>query len=172
MLGGRAGMLRILPKPRSAWLLLGDNASFYTDDELRAVQRRYQSGVPDLWTCSPRIERGDVLFVYFMSPRKSINFICRADSPPYVDRNVEVNRERDLSEYQWYVDLTPPVSVEPISFKTINTFMGGSLNLRGRSGKFIDHAAANRILACAKVRFAPSADLAKLSLKRVVVVLT
>lgn len=46
--------------------------------------------------------------------------------------------------------------------------MGGSLNLRGRSGKFIDSAGANLILARARVRFAPSAGMAKASLQRVV----
>lgn len=163
-----AGVIKILPKPRSAWLLLGDSASFYEDDELRRAQRRYRSGRPDRWTCSPRIEIGDVLFLYFMAPRKSINFVCRAASRPYVDRDEVVLAHRDVSEYQWWVDLSPPVSVEPIPFKAIDTFMGGSLNLRGRSGKFIDHAAANRILACAKIRFAPSAEIAKASLERVV----
>ena len=170
MLGGRAGVMKTLPQPRSAWLLVGDSASFYTDDKLRRAQRRYLSGRPDRWTCSPRIEIGDVLFLYFMAPRKSINFVCRAISRPYFDRNEEVSAEwdRDVSEYQWWVDHTPPVSVEPISFKTINEFMGGSLNLRGRSGKFIDHAAANRILASAKVLFTPLAETAKASLGRVV----
>ena len=168
MLGGRAGVMKTLPQPRSAWLLLGDDASFYTDDELQRVQGRSPSGRPNTWTCSPRIEIGDVLFLYFMAPRKSINFICHAASRPYVDRDEVPLAHRDVSEYQWWVDHTPPVSVEPISFKTINAFMGGSLNLRGRSGKFIDHAAANRILACAKVRFTPSAETAKASLERVV----
>lgn len=170
MLSDRTGGMKALPKPRSAWLLLGDSASFYTDDQLRRVQRRSPSSRPDSWTCSPRIEIGDVLFLYFMAPRKSINFVCRAASRPYVDPDewVLAEMDRDVSEYQWWVDLTPPVSVKPISFKTINTFMGGSLNLRGRSGKFIDPAAANRILSCATVRLTPSAELAKASLERVV----
>lgn len=153
--------------PHGAWLLMGDEGSFYSRGNLRRLVDRDRAGLfLDCWTCSPRVEIGDVLFMYYMAPRKAIHFVCRATSRPYVDPALYVRADREVSKYQWWVDISPPVEVEPIPFNEIRQAMGGYLNLKGRAGKYVDVAVGNRLLKAAKVMDGPSAHYAGQTLTR------
>jgi len=85
--------------PTNALLLMGDEASFPNSDDLRAQRDPLD---PDLWnwTCPRQIQRGDLVFIYFMTPRKAVHFAARALYPPVYDPSIQVNALKKIDRHQ------------------------------------------------------------------------
>lgn len=125
--------------PASAWLLLGDEAAFPAADELAEAQDRAQVGIFDyLWTAAKQTVAGDLVLIYFLGGRKAAHFVARAASNAFFADDISVTADTDVAEQQWWVYLTPPVAISPITFKRLQAASHGHLILRGRSGKFLD----------------------------------
>jgi hypothetical protein len=123
--------------PASAWLLLGDEASYPTDDEMAKLASDGKVGLFDqAWTAAKQAQVGDLVLVYFMSPRKAVHFVARAASDAFFAQG-EVTSDRPVADKQWWTYLTPLVEIEPIPFPALQTAFGGPLILKGRSGKFL-----------------------------------
>ncbi len=61
--------------PVNAWLLMGDEASYPTPQDLRTQRRTWRDSI---WTGPRRARPGDLLFFYLMAPRSAIHFAARA----------------------------------------------------------------------------------------------
>ena len=131
--------------PINAWLLIGDEASFPTEGGLRDSRRRPFSP-DDFWTGSKQTQPGDLLFFYFMAPRKAIHFASRAASYPFFDREIGVNADRPVDPNQWWVEYTPQVELTPVPFAELSDLMGGHLILRGKPNHYIPPAVVRGIL--------------------------
>lgn len=162
---------RRLPKPRSAWLLFGDDESYLTKEEMAthnlAPHASSESSLP-CWTCCPHIEIGDKLLIYFIKPRKAIHFVATACSRPYLNRDLYVNSLRPVDPHQWWIDYTGIVEVEPIAFRAICDACGETLVLKGRSGKPIRAGAANRLLDQMRVSYSVAEWCTTLAYQRIV----
>jgi len=90
-----AGLKDILAiPPTNAWLLIGDEASFPTASDLRDNRRRPLTD-DQIWTGSKQTQPGDLLFFYFVAPRKAIHFAARAASyPSLIRKSVSTRRSR------------------------------------------------------------------------------
>ena len=62
--------------PVNAWLLIGDEASYPTATDLR--EGRTYWNFDSIWTGPRQAQPGDLLFFYFIAPRKAIHFVARA----------------------------------------------------------------------------------------------
>jgi nucleoid DNA-binding protein len=153
-----------LPKPRSAWLLLGDDASFVSREDIKkAIEEE-----SELWTCSPHVEKGDTLFIYYIAPRKAIHFIARAEDTPFFDPTLGVNAKTRVNPHQWWVPCSSMIEVQPITFEEICEAAGARLIPRGRSGKYLRPEVANRLLEKASVAYSPAKWCEKVALQKVV----
>ena len=124
--------------PRSAWLLLGDDASLPTDAELAEDHRLANSGVfEQLWTVAKQTEVGDLAFIYFTAPRKHVGYVTRVASPAFFDPTIGVNADGDVRDEQWWARLTPLIPVVPVPYATLRALHDDHLPLRGRSGKYL-----------------------------------
>lgn len=142
-----SGDPRDLP-PRNAWVLMGDAASWPTDDELKEGAQFAEAGVFELmWTCAKQTVAGDLAFVYFTSPRKHIAFVARAASDAFFDTETTVNADRAVRAEQWWAYWSPLVPVEPIPYAALQVYSQGYLPLRGRSGHYLRPDTAERILS-------------------------
>ena len=125
-------------EPQQAWLVIGDEASWPTEDELNQQAELGAVGIfNSSWTAAKQTQPGDLLLFYFMGPRKAVHFVARAASPAFYDAERGVNSIGTPSDHQWWVFHTPLVPVEPITFKLLQVATGGHLILKGRSGKFL-----------------------------------
>lgn len=121
-----------------AWLIVGDEASWPTPDELAAQRSESEAErLGELWTAAKQTEPGDLLLVYFMAPRKAACFVARAQSEAFYSADIGVNSVGSPSDHQWWVHHTPLIPIDPISFSELRDAVGGHLVLRGRSGKFL-----------------------------------
>lgn len=137
--------------PRNAWLLMGDSASFLTDEDLDEARAEGSVGIYDtLWTAPKNGELGDLVLLYFVSPRKAAYFVARLASRPFWRAGFEVNADRPVGDNQWWAYLTAPIEIEPISFKTLERAADGFLLLRGRSGRYLKPAAVESLTFTAK----------------------
>jgi hypothetical protein len=132
--------------PVNAWLLLGDEASFPNADDLRAQR---DSLNPDLWnwTCPRQIQRGDLVFIYFMAPHKAVHFVARALFPPVYDPSISVNALKKVDPHQWWTDLSPFVEVPPLPFSRLKELHGGHLVLRGKPTHYLPPDVVDGIVA-------------------------
>lgn len=130
--------------PTNAWLLIGDEASYPTAEELRDSRLRWREEC--FWTGPRQAQPGDLLFFYFMAPRKAIHFLARAGSHPVFDPTIEVNALRDVDPNQWWLNHTPLVEVKPLPFRDLQAALGGHLNLRGKPSHYIPPDAAHELL--------------------------
>ncbi len=153
--------------PSNVARLLGVGRSTIYRASLNRAYRDYIKGSPHRWTCSPRTERSDLLFVYFIAPRKAIHFVARAESKPFVDDS-SVNANHAVSSHQWWVNHTPFVAIEPISYRQLSAAMGETVNLKGRSGKYIPSDAANTLVRSARVTYSSSPGLTRQTFRPVV----
>lgn len=119
--------------PPSAWLLIGDEASMPTPDELESGEL----SEPILWTAPQMAQRGDLVFMYFVSPTKEIRYAARVLSSPCFDPYSEVNSIGAVSSRQWWVELSEFVPVPPISFSELSALHGDGLILRGKPSHYI-----------------------------------
>ena len=135
--------------PTNAWLLIGDEASFPTRRELQEM-RRGGRRTDQLWTAPRQAQPGDLLFFYFVDPRKAIYFAARAASYPFFDPSIGVNAVREVNANQWWVEHTPLVELTPVSMSELREMMGGHLILRGRPTHYLPPAVAREILRRAR----------------------
>ncbi|MCH7726580.1 MAG: hypothetical protein IH991_08895 [Planctomycetes bacterium] len=149
-----------LPQPRSAWLLVWDDESYPPANLDSQIEGEFACG-----TACPHVEVGDTLFFYYMAPRKTISFIGRAMSRPYVDANVKISSKGQLSKHQWLVDYGAVVEIEPIPYQAIRKACG---ILRGRSGKPIPTEAANQLLRNAAVVYPEEGQRVDRALQQIV----
>ena len=137
--------------PQSAWLLIGSEASFPDQAELDAQQEAARVGIFEWdWTTASQTQIGDLALFYFISPRKSVNFVARAASDAYFSRDVDVDADRSVSSVQWWADFTTPIEIEPIPVATLRDAAGGYLPLRGRSGHFLNPSLVEQLNFVAK----------------------
>ncbi|WP_127817833.1 hypothetical protein [Microbacterium sp. CPCC 204701] len=123
--------------PRNAWVLIGDDASFPSEDELTEARKDAQFGIFEtLWTAPKHGELGDLALVYFVGKRKAACFVARLASRPFWRTDIEVTADHIVNDHQWWVYLTPLVEIEPIPFRKLAAANGGFLVLRGRSGHY------------------------------------
>ena len=120
----RRKKIKSMPHPRSAWLLLADEAAYMDDRNLDAVGR----GIT--WTCSPRVKEDDLLFLYYMSPRKSIDFVARSMCSAFFDPERGVNAVRQIRSPQWWFEVGPMVRVDPIPLHDIRRVVDMAWSLR------------------------------------------
>lgn len=128
---------RVSP-PSSAWLLLGDQASYPDQEELDDLRIDGETGIfPCLWTAAKQTLPGDLALVYFVTPHKSAHFVTRAASSAFFARDIEVNAVGKVADEQRWAYFTPLIEIEPVPFATLKKAVGGHLILKGRSGKFL-----------------------------------
>jgi hypothetical protein len=124
--------------PASAWLLLGDRASYPDVEELTDLVNDGDVGIFDhLWTAAKQTQAGDLALMYFMAPDKAVHFVTRAASDAFFARDIEVNAETVVADTQRWAYFTPPIRIEPIPFRVLQAASDDHLILRGRSGKFL-----------------------------------
>jgi len=123
--------------PESAWLLKGDEKSFPSSGELRDLVIDAHRNDFQVWTAAPQTKQGDLLFIYFMAPRKAIHFVARAASDAYFDSKAEINAAKSVNRAQWLVELTPLLPIVPIALSEYRAAVGDQVVLKGRSGLFI-----------------------------------
>lgn len=77
--------------PGSAWLLKGSEASFPTSTELHRDRAAANVGIFTRdWTTASQTQTGDLVLIYFISPRKAVHFVARAASNAFVSRDIAV----------------------------------------------------------------------------------
>ncbi|MBS1846837.1 MAG: hypothetical protein JST73_01030 [Actinobacteria bacterium] len=125
--------------PTAAWLVMGDDDSYMTEENLREAERDLsRHGVfTTRWNASPKVRFGDLVLVYYRAPGKAVHFVARAASDAYFDAHSDIEVTTDVAPAQWMVDLTVPIEIEPIDFATLERVANGHLNLKGRSGKYL-----------------------------------
>lgn len=124
--------------PVSAWLLMGDDASFPDEQDLHQARRNAAAGIHDYkWTVSAQALPGDLVLLYFIAPHKAAHFLARVASRPVFRRDLEVGAAKPVHNSQWWADLTTPIQIEPIAFTDLQKAAGGPLLLRGRSGRYL-----------------------------------
>lgn len=124
--------------PQQAWLMLGDEASFPTEDEVGEAILRGETGVFEtLWTAAKQTQPGDLLVFYFTGRRKAAHFVARAASAAFSSSDWAVNADREMNDQQWWVYCTPLLPIEPLPLAKLREASAGQLLLRGRSGKFM-----------------------------------
>lgn len=138
-------------EPRNVWLLMGDGASYLTDDDLAESGADGSVGVYDMmWTAPKNGELGDLVLLYFVSPRKAAYFVARLASRPFWRSGFEVNADHRVNDKQWWAYLTTPIEIEPIPFKALEHAADGFLVLRGRSGHYLKPASVESLTFTAK----------------------
>lgn len=143
-----------LPTPQSAWILVADAASLLTDGGLDAFAR--YEGVDSewtAWTCSPHVQRGDLVFLYAVAPVKAVCFVGRAMCGAYWSSKRSVASVTPVAATQWWTHLGAIVRVKPIPLGRVHQVCG-HVNLKGRAGKPVAPDAANTLLAEASIRYA------------------
>lgn len=124
--------------PQQAWLMLGDQASFPTDEQIGEAILHGDVGVFEtMWTAAKQTQPGDLLIFYFTGERKAAHFVARAASAAFPRSDLAVNADRDVQDQQWWVYCTPLLPIEPLSYQQLREASDGQLLLRGRSGKFM-----------------------------------
>ena len=124
--------------PASAWLLMGSEESFPTQEVLKAEKLASDVGIFTWhWTTAAQTQFGDLVFFYFTDPRKAIHFVARAASGAYFSRDFEVAADKHANRAQWWGYFTAPIEIEPITVDVLRQAAGGYLPLRGRSGHYL-----------------------------------
>lgn len=145
--------------PGSAWLLKGSEASFPTSADLHRARAAADVGIFTWdWTTASQTQIGDLVLIYFMSPRKAVHFVARAASNAFFSRDVPVNADGKVNSAQWWGYFTTPIEIEPIPVDVLRSAVGGHLPLRGRSGLYLRPDAITAL----QIRAADPADQAEL----------
>ena len=127
--------------PQNAWLLMADIAAWPDDGEIENARQDGVLGIFDtLWTAPKNGEVGDLVLIYFVAPRKAAHFAARIASRPFWEDEIEVNANVEVKDQQWWAHLTPLIPIEPIPFAELQGAQDGHLNLRGRSGHYLNPA--------------------------------
>lgn len=123
--------------PQNAWLLMGDEASYWSPEGLEEVRAEGVGIYDELWTAPKNGELGDLVLVYFTEPTKAACFVARLASRSFWRSDLTANAQKAVDNHQWWAYITPPVEIEPISFKDLREATGGHLVLKGRSGHYL-----------------------------------
>lgn len=133
-------------EPEQAWLVIGSEVSWPSEDELVSQETSGYSGIFEcLWTAAKQTQAGDLMLVYFMGDFRAVCFVARAASAAFYASDIEVNGKEDLGNERWWVYLTPLIEVSPIIVEKIRDACDGQLILRGQSGKFLHPDAIERL---------------------------
>lgn len=127
--------------PSNAWLLMGGQDSYPTQEEIDLAREDAAVGIYEFsWTAAKQTEPGDLLFFYFPAPDKAIHFVARAVDHAYFD-DIGPTGEK-WSGRQWWTHITPMVEIQPIPLANLKQ-VTGNLVMRGRSGRYLrpEHAA-------------------------------
>lgn len=128
---------RALP-PYSAWLLMGDEASFLTQQELDMHAEAAAAGIFACdWTVAAQTQPGDLVLLYFLAPHKAVHFIARAATRAHFRRDLQVAANKAVNQAQWWARLTAPIRIHPLPLGRLREAVGGPLPLRGRSGHYL-----------------------------------
>ncbi len=130
--------------PTNAWLLIGDDASYPQEYELKEP---WLATDPILWTAPRQVQRGDLAIVYFIAPRKAACFAARALQAPFLDPDFAVNSEQNVDQHQWWTTLSPLVPIPAVPFSRIQDLHGGHLILRGKPNHYLTPAIIDGIVA-------------------------
>lgn len=124
--------------PQNAWLLMGDEESYWSPEALAEEREDGSVGIYDgLWTAPKNGEVGDLVLLYYSAPRKAACFVARLASRPFWRTDLSVGAARPVNSHQWWAYLTPPVEIEPIPYPALREAAAGHLLLRGRSGHYL-----------------------------------
>lgn len=134
--------------PTNAWLLMGDEASMPTPEELRRSRTTWREEC--IWTGPKQVQPGDLLFFYFMAPTKAIRFIARAATYPIFDPHEGVNSVKPVDPNQWWLNHTPLVPVTPVPFAVLQRLHDGYLNLRGKPSHYLPPDVVAHLLQAAQ----------------------
>ena len=128
-MGGTRQSLReiVTSAPTNAWLLMGDEASMPTPEELARSRTAWREMC--LWTGPKQVQPGDLLFFYFVAPTKAIQFIARAATYPIFDPHEGVNSDKPVDPNQWWLTHTPFVPVAPVRLSVMTGCPNLSLSL-------------------------------------------
>ncbi|PVW05442.1 hypothetical protein DEA06_06800 [Microbacterium sp. Gd 4-13] len=149
-------------EPRNAWLLVGTEASYPTPEALVDSWAEASAGIYDvMWTAPKNGEVGDLVLIYFLSPRKSAHFVARLASEPFWRTDIEVTADNAVDQHQWWAYITPMVEIEPIPYKALQAAHNGYLPLRGRSGHYLLPESISQ-LTFEPVRHAQQPDLERI----------
>lgn len=141
----------IQQRPRNAWLLIGSEQSYPTENELRESRLYGDVGVLNGdWTAPKNGELGDLAILYFVAPRKAACFVARLASRPYFDNEGDPISDLDFDPVQWWANLTPLIEIEPITFAQLKESNHGNLMLRGKGGKYLSPEAVTRLTFVAR----------------------
>jgi hypothetical protein len=137
--------------PKNAWLLVGGEESFPTAADLSGLRLAADAGIYDhMWTAPKNGEVGDLVVIYFVSPKKSAHFVARLASQPFWRTDVEAVAATPVDRHQWWAFLTPLVEIEPIPYAALQEAADGFLPLRGRSGHYLSPRVISRLTFNAK----------------------
>lgn len=132
--------------PEQAWLLVGDEVVWPSDEGLVQSEESGHAGIFEyLWTSAKQTQEGDLVLIYIMGSRKAVHFVARAASNAFFTSDIEVGADGNVRNEQWWVYLTPPIEVEPIAFASLKEACNGQLILKGRSGKFLQPEAIDKL---------------------------
>lgn len=124
--------------PQNGWLLMGDQQSYWTEEDLAEAREEGAVGIYDgLWTAPKNGQIGDLVLLYYRAPRKAACFVARLASRPFWRTDLDVGAERPVDRHQWWAYLTPPVEIEPLPFAALREAASGHLLLKGRSGHYL-----------------------------------
>src|SRR5690606_13851973 len=115
--------------PRNAWLLMANDDSSIDLAEVN----RYGA----LWTSPKHFERGDLAFIYYISPHKAVLYAARVQSPPtYADPDVD---EDALAKWpkQWWSWVGAFVELDPVPYSELKRYFGGQLVMKGKGGRYV-----------------------------------
>ena len=119
----------------NAWLLVSDEVSYPSPDAIAEMRADGAAGIYDTMWSAPRDgELGDLVLVYFTSPKDAACFVARLASRPFQRSDVEANALLPLDPYQWWAYLTELIEIKPIAYKTLPQSRNRYLSLKGGSG--------------------------------------
>lgn len=145
-------------RPRNAWLLMGSDASPVTEEDIPGEAEV-------VWTAPKHVQRGDLVFLYYMAPTKAITHVARVAAPAVF--NDELLDDEGLNAYpnHWWAEIEGLRPIDPIPYAELTRLFDGQLVLRGKAGVFIPPKIVDAIAgqqskpdACAPVLQRPTGD--------------
>ena len=119
--------------PVNAWLVYADSACAPAP------------GVGIEWSVARQTQPGDLVYGYFVEPHCAVRFVARAASHAWYEQRSEGHRP--VRSTSWWALLTPPLWIPPVPVTVLRDAVGGSLPMRGRSGRYLPPAAVQRLNA-------------------------
>lgn len=118
--------------PANAWLVYADQSS------------APQPGLACDWPVNKLTQPGDLVFGYLIAPHQSVAFVARAGSASWF-QHPTLSGELVRSS-AWWARLHGPIPVTPVPLTQLRAIVDADLPMRGRSGRYLPPAAANRLI--------------------------